>query len=214
MSKLQLSYSFAIAIAMSAAVLACQSSAPANSGSNAPVMGITKDSAPNHQNSKTRKRVSVEYTTTNVRNRTFLIQTTQWDDNSKSKTLAAVWLDNATPVEIILVDNFTPQAPKSNNNSEPLMWDTVPPLENFAFRATPIFVNAKELIQNSTHPITLPQCEKNEIRALARIPAPTEIQRTIPSALEDLAQKRLTENVLQTANLVCLSFPENQAIPK
>jgi hypothetical protein len=201
MSKLQTSYPFAIAIAMAKLTSSCQSSsAPPQENPSSPVMDA-KNPKPVF-----RKRTSVRYEKMQSGNREFLIQTTQWDDNSTSRTLAAVWLSSDTPIELIVVDNFVPQAPAIDNDPSPLKWDQIPPLQHFSYKATETFVDTKALVSTPTQQHNLPNCASGEIRALARIPVSSETPRTIPSVSESLLQKRVSENAFSIANIVCITF--------
>jgi hypothetical protein len=159
-------------------------------------------------------RASMSYTQEHWMGRTFLIQNTRWSDNSESRTLAGVWLGSETPVEMIVTDNFTPQAPAIDNNPAPLKWDLVPNVRTFSYRTNgDALVDAVKVLSSKKELEALPQCLPGEVRAIARVIKPEESTRTIPSTRESLAEKRLAENVLSTAQLVCLSFQNDTKSP-
>lgn len=92
-------------------------------------------------------------------------------------------------------------------------WNFVPTLANFSFQPTSTFVDASEVFANPQSAARLPKCAASEMRALAYIPRPGGIVRTVPSENEGLVQKRLTEKALTTANLVCVNFEGQKPAP-
>jgi hypothetical protein len=138
----------------------CASTPPA--ASNSPVMAAKAPEKPH--------RSSIEFERVKQSGRTFLIQNSTWSDGSKARTLAAVWLEESTPVEIVVVDDVVLEQKLLAQKKPPFDLDLLPNLASLTIRNTGYFVNAESFLNPLQADKNIPSCEKSEIRGIARLP--------------------------------------------
>jgi hypothetical protein len=146
--------------ALATLTASCASTQPAEKGP--PVMAGKVSELP--------VRSSVEFERVKQSGRTFLIQKSTWSDGSKARTLAGIWLEENTPVEIIVVDDLIMTRVVTEQIKPPFVLDLVPNLASLTIRNTGAFVDSEAFSNSIEGNKTMPNCEKSELRGIARLP--------------------------------------------
>jgi hypothetical protein len=150
------------------------------------VMGRTNEKPPTNPSVATEpvERQSVHFESLTRGRYRFLIEEVRWSDGSEARRIAAVYLEEDEPMELIVLDDFKPEPSLPNQENRRVILDETTALARFYFHVTATSINPERLAELANAPHSLPTCPPGERRAVARFAQPFKRARIACLGLE------------------------------
>ena len=146
-------------------------------------------------------RTSLHWEKSAQKGKTILLQRVTWHDGHDARTLAGIVFHTAIPVEILILDDFTPP-PRPMALSETMPdagQQTAAPAKeigNMRVILTSTAFSLQELTKNPLLRDKLPACDKDELRAAAYLQETKLPHLTLP--------ERISESLFDRVHFACV----------
>jgi hypothetical protein len=150
-------------------------------GEETPVMGRSTELPPSTPPPPIRpmEREAVRFESLSHGRYRFLIEQVRWSDGTEVKRVAAVYLEENEPMEIIALDDFTPPPSLSQKANQGLILDDTTHLAHFYFHVTAKTIDPDQTSHPADRKRSLPKCDPKERRAIARFAQPFQRARMV-----------------------------------